>query len=385
VTTVELRHEPVVNSATGADRSHKPKYVLLAPWTVKAGAGVNSVILGLQEAMRQDCESAIVITDWNPPSLPGQSWVRCRLPHLPLTNLLGFLLFFLPTTWRLNKVLRGAAVVNPHYPGPALLPLVLLRRIGSLRKLIVSVHGSDVVYATRASRLEKALYRMIFASADAVVACSQSLCRDVQSVSPEAKTICVPNGIPKPPDKLGVRPIPGAYLVSVAAFTENKGHAVLIDAFLQVSKTYPDLKLVLIGGDGPNRKVIQAKVAELGLADRVRLLVNVPHDDVWSWIGHAECFVHAAWREAFGIAILEAGLLETPVVATAVDGVAEYLISGVNSLTCEPGKDKQMASAILDVLGDRLSAERRARKLHQTATQYTWQRAWEKYKLAAGL
>jgi glycosyltransferase involved in cell wall biosynthesis len=363
----------------------RKKYAFVTPWAVKRGTGVNNVILGLRDAMQADCDAQIVVTSWSRSDEAGQAWIRSRSPLFPLANLIGFWVFLPSTLLHLAKALRGAAVVNPHFAGTGMTPLVLLRKAGIIRKLIFSVHGSDVVNARKAGWLERALFVWMYRNADAVVACSESLCNDVRAFSPGAKVFCVPNGLAGPPEQIGARPMADRYIVSVAAFTENKGHAIILDAFRQIAGLYSDLQLVFIGGEGPNRPAVKQQIEELGLADRVKVMVNVPHDDVWTWLHHAECFVHAARREAFGLAILEAGLVDTPIVTTAVDGISEYFISGVHGLTCAPDAKDEMAAAMFQTLRDPVSARRRARAFHLESLKFTWERAWEKYKSVADL
>ena len=265
-----------------------------------------------------------VITGWEKPAA-DQLWLKMPAPTLPARNLIGFAAYFVPNILRLLRLTRGAVAVNPHYFGPEILPLTILRRLGLFPKLILSVHGADVADVEKGPLFERKLYSWICRSADFVVACSDSLASEVRQLSPRAKVIPVRNGISRPPDTVGERPLKSPYLVSVAAFVQKKGHDVLLRAFQQISPKFPHLKLILIGSEGPERSRISQSIEELGLASRVQILVNLPHEEIWAWVGNAECFVHAPREEPFGIALLEAALVRTPVVTTAVGGITEYL------------------------------------------------------------
>lgn len=359
---------------------HSPRYVILAPWPVQAGSGVNNAILGLGTAMSGRYNPAIVVTGWQRPTDHNQIWLKLRPPFLEARKLAGFLAHFLPTMVRLFRVTRGAVAVNAHYCGPEILSLVLLRKLRMAPKLVISVHGADVTDASSAHGLQRKLYAWIYKSADAVIACSSALGSQVTKISPNAKISPVWNGVSRPPDEWGVRPLPSPYLVSVAAFVKKKGHDVLLHAFKQVLDVHPNLQLVLIGGDGPERASIEQLVRDLGLRSNVQMLLNLKHDDVWTWVRHAECFAHAPREEPFGIAVLEAALASTPIVTTAVGGIPEYLIDRVHGLTCRPDDAHEFAQALLETLANPTGAQRRAATFYTRASTFTWDAAWEQYK-----
>ena len=373
-----------VRQAEVSEKAVKDKYVFIAPWRVQAGTGVNNVMVGLSDAMRGEYEPIIVVTDWSE-AVAGQISVKMPEPRLPIRNFLGFVLRLVPNSIRLWRLTRGAAVVNAHYFGTSIVPLVWLRKLRLAPKLIFSVHGADVTAALQAGWLEKKLYRWIYGSADVIIACSDALGKLVSEVSPGSNVKTVWNGVIGPPAQVGHRPMAPPYLVSVAAFVPKKAHDVVLRAFREIYQGFPDLRLVMIGSDGPERNRVGELIVDLGLETRVDVHVDVPHEEVWTWVRHAECFVHAPWEEPFGIAILEAALVRTPVVVTAVGGVPEFLRDGVDGLTCEPGRPDQLSEKVRNVLTHRQQAERRAMAFYEKALKFTWSAAWEKYKGVSGL
>ncbi|HEX4163868.1 MAG TPA: glycosyltransferase family 4 protein [Bryobacteraceae bacterium] len=360
------------------------RYLFFAPWPVQSGSGVNNVVVGLSEAMRDEYQPAIVVTGWKQPP-PGQLWIKLPSPSFGLRSFAGFLLTLLPNLVRLRRITQGAIAVNPHYFGPEVFPLALLRRVRILPKLILSTHGADVSAIRASSWFDRNLYSWICRTADLVVACSHSLASEVKQISPQANVVAIWNGISSPPLQLGKRPIPEPYLVSIAAFVEKKGHDVLLRAFQQAIRTVPDLRLILIGGKGPELPAIEKTVEELGLRDRVELILDLPHEAVWNWLSHAECFVHAPREEPFGLAVLEAALVRTPVVTTDVGGIGEYLTDDVDGLSCPPDDSERFADLILRTLRDTPAARKRADAFFEKAANFTWDAAWAAYKRAAKL
>jgi glycosyltransferase involved in cell wall biosynthesis len=362
----------------------RPRYLFFCPWPVHPGTGVNNVIVGLSEVLSSQFQPEIVVTGWQrPPS--GTTWLK--LPALELTprKLPGYLARLVPNAIRLVALGRGAIAINAHYFGSELLPLALLRKMRLLPKLVLSVHGADVSAAARGSRYERMLFAFICRQADAVIACSKSLGEQVRAISPEARIYPISNGVSPAPGTFGPRPLVDPYIVSVAAFVKKKGHDVLLQAFQILSPEFPDLKLVLVGNDGTERPSVEQEIKAAGLEDRVRIIVNLEHARIWNWVHHAHCFVHTAREEPFGIAVLEAALAGTPVVATAVGGVREYLCNEVDGLTCEPDNPEQFAARVRETLLDRARARGRAVRFQQKAGRFTWKAAWERYRAVSGL
>ena len=324
-------------------------------------------------------EPQIVVTGWaSPPA--NQTWFRLPNPQFSAKSRAGFLLYFFPNMFRWRGLVRGAAAVNPHFAGLEILPLVLLRKLRFSPRLVISVHGADVTEAERSTGIARSLYAWMYAQADLVIACSDALANKVKQICPKAKLATVWNGVSGPPAISEERPMASPYLISVAAFVRKKGHDVLLNAFRQVASRLPDLYLVLLGGDGPEREHVTSLIALLGLGNRVRIQVNVPHDQIWNWVQHAECFVLASRDEPFGIAVLEAGMVRTPIVATRVGGIPEFLVDRLHGLLCEPEKPEALANSILQVLDHSDEARTRAAAFYQQAVGFTWTAAFGKYQ-----
>jgi glycosyltransferase involved in cell wall biosynthesis len=344
---------------------------------------VNSVVVGLSEAMRSRYAPYVVITGWEQPP-PDHHWLRLPVPAGSFRSALGFAIRLVPNLLRLRRIIRGAVAVNPHFASLEILPLAVLRALRLSPTLVLSVHGADITLALQESGWKRSLSAWIFSSADLVVACSHALAAEVFLLSPKAKVAAVWNGVvPRVVDSR--RPEAAPYIVCVAAFVKKKGHDVLLSAYRRIAQERPDLRLVLIGGEGPERPAVASTVGRLGLGDKVDVMVNLPNDEVWRWIAHAECFVLPSREEPFGIVLLEAAHTRTPVVATRVGGVPEFVTDGVHGLLCEPDQPEQLAEAVLATLADRAGAERRAHAFYDRAQEFTWSRAFERYRSKANL
>ena len=79
----------------------------------------------------------------------------------------------------------------------------------------------------------------------------------------------------------------------------------------------------MLVGDGPSRGEIEAAVAELGIASKVRLLGF--RRDVPDLLPLADLYVHASLLENCPIVLLEAARAGLPVAAVPAGGVPELL------------------------------------------------------------
>ena len=358
--------------------------MFLLPWVLTPSGGVNAVVLGLASAMRERYEPVFLITGWDAPP-PGQMWLK--LPGLTSgrRNVLGFLARMGPNLRRLRRATRGAVAVNPHFVGLELLPLVLLRWLRLCPKVILSVHGADIAEAVKSSGWTRTLFTWMLSSADLVVACSHALAEEVKRFSPAANVVAVWNAVTGTPDSPRARQVDGRYVICVAHFVAKKAHDVLLRAFLLIEKQRSDLRLVLIGGYGPERQAIMSLIHSLGLGGKVDVLVDVPHREVLSWIAHAECLVLLSREEPFGIVLLEAALARVPVVATRVGGVPEFVSDKIHGLLCEPDHPDNIAQAVLTTLSDRAGTQKRTRAFYEHAQRFTWERAFARYRTKAAL
>lgn len=135
-----------------------------------------------------------------------------------------------------------------------------------------------------------------------------------------------------------------------------KGQDVFLRAAAALADRWPTARFPLIGGTGDEtfRTRLIDLVEELGLTDRVVFAGD--RSDVYDWFDAMDVAVHASWGEAFGLVLVEAMALGTPVVATDAGGPAEIIEDGVSGLLVPPGDHHAMADAITRALDPPMAA-----------------------------
>jgi len=170
--------------------------------------------------------------------------------------------------------------------------------------------------------------------------------------------------------------ISGPYLLFVGRLASNKGLLTLVDAFAPLTRTHPDAMLVLVGTDGGMRASVEARVATLGLTPQVRILGHVDDEPLLAdaYRG-ARLSILPSEYEAFGLVLLESLAQGTPVVASHVGGIPEFVEEGRAGLLCPPGDIPAFSKAIARLWEDEgLARSMGAYGREHVVPRFTWDR-----------
>ena len=112
-------------------------------------------------------------------------------------------------------------------------------------------------------------------------------------------------------------------------------------------------------GDGPDRAVLEAAVAELGIGDR--FILAGPTDDPFGYYVYADLVAVLSYYEGLCGTVNEAKAIGRPVLVTRFPGVTEQIEDGVNGLIVDNDEDaivEGMARMLTDpALRERLAAQ----------------------------
>lgn len=158
----------------------------------------------------------------------------------------------------------------------------------------------------------------------------------------------------------------------VGRLVPAKDTPTLLRAFAIVAVEMPSARLAIVG-DGVLRDSLVALASELGQGERVFFLGRRP--DVADLLPHLELFVLSSVNEGLPLAVLEAMACARPVVATAIGELPAILGDGERGRVVQPGDPRALASAMLEILADPVSASAMGRAGRRLVEQ--------KYSLAA--
>lgn len=141
-------------------------------------------------------------------------------------------------------------------------------------------------------------------------------------------------------------------IISVGRLHVEKGYPVMINAFVDALKVVPNMELVLLG-DGPYRNELEAYIREKGIADKVIFRGAVPEQTVLDEMVHADIFALSSFMEGIPMVLMEAMVLEVPVIAPRLAGIPELVIDKENGLLFDPANSAQMAKYIIELALDK--------------------------------
>ena len=138
-------------------------------------------------------------------------------------------------------------------------------------------------------------------------------------------------------------------ICTVGRLDPVKDQVGLVRAFAGLVPAHPEAVLV-IAGDGPCRDELARVIAELGVADRVRLLGECR--DVPGVLAAADVFALPSIAEGMSNTLLEAMAAGLPVVATRVGGNPELVEDGVNGRLVPIREPVALREALASYLDD---------------------------------
>jgi D-inositol-3-phosphate glycosyltransferase len=164
-------------------------------------------------------------------------------------------------------------------------------------------------------------------------------------------------------------------LLSVGRLAPLKGQARIIEtlARLEADKR---LKLVLVGGDGPEdaeQQRLQQMAARAGVAARVVFTGSIPHRELSAYYAAADVYVQASHYESFGLVGLEALACGRPVVASPVGILATLGERGQPGCLLTDGSPGAMAAAISAVRDGTKAWPPEA--IHVAVREFNWPQA----------
>jgi glycosyltransferase involved in cell wall biosynthesis len=239
------------------------------------------------------------------------------------------------------------------------------------------------------SRIGHAWQYALAKRADAIIAVSDATKRDVVErlgVGEERITV-IPEAVdsefdPPPRDQAQAiareRFAAGErYVLYVGQFDPRKNVRGLLRAFAAAAETDPDLRLVIVGDLGK----LSANLRDALATERVpreRVIVTGFVDDTMlaALYSGAECLLHAALLEGFGLTPLESLAAGTPVVGYRA-GAVEEVVGDAGMLVSTDDPDALGEALVTFLSSDTLARDLRARTRDRAAT-FSWDAAAER-------
>lgn len=209
---------------------------------------------------------------------------------------------------------------------------------------------------------------------------------------PLDKIRVIPNGLrePNPENAATMKALAArcrlhdAFILNVGGIHERKNIVRLIQAFTLMVKEYGyDGHLVITGSTSgapyqeKMKKQCDAAVKTSGIADRITFTGFVTEQELDQLLRRAQLLIYPSLYEGFGIPILEAMKVGTPVVTSNVTAMPE--VAGDAAQLVNPIDISAMAAAMNRVLKDEQLREEMRRKGYARASSYSWDKSCKQY------
>jgi teichuronic acid biosynthesis glycosyltransferase TuaC len=298
---------------------------------------------------------------------------------------LFFLAFSFKTlrkTIQLNKRLQFD-IIHSHFADHAGFAGVITSKM--LRKpFVLTAHGYDVYYNKKlgyglgSHLLTRFLTRFILKMPDRITVASEALKRHLKTWNVDPKRVeiisnginldCVKNNI-SPPKRFKDCQV----VLTVTRLIPLKNVEYVLEAMPYVVEKFPDVQYIVVG-DGPEREKLERIADKRGLANNVKFVGELKHNELPRYYSMADVFVLPSVHEGFGIVKLEAFAFGVPVIVTDGGGAVEGVSHWENGFIVPLNQPKKLAEAIITILSNlelKESMGRRGKEI--VMKEYLWE------------
>jgi phosphatidylinositol alpha-1,6-mannosyltransferase len=143
-----------------------------------------------------------------------------------------------------------------------------------------------------------------------------------------------------------------------------KGHQEVLAALRRLAVRRPDARLV-ITGDGNDRRRLEVRAGELGLAPQVVFTGFVSEQTLQQLYQRCAAMVLPSRGEGFGLVYLEAMRAKKPCVAARGSAAEEIVLPEVTGVLVDPDDSAEVAAALERLLADPEAAGRMGQAGHR--------------------
>lgn len=357
------------------------------------GGGVASSVHTLVNALSKNHSVTVLVPRWSQKTLIREEFgkntiwrrrIRCPVSKraLPVKTIVMWFLD-LPRTLRdLRWIFREHQIEIIHlYQLQASHATIAVARMLGGPPYVATFHGRDVRDYPNRHWLQRALIRFVAGRASRFTAVSPSLAELAQYLIPGVRNVhVIKNGVTlpdpqsiDPPGGLS-EPLPSKYFISVGRLYPLddfalKGQDLLIRAWERLGKAFPDLHLIMAGND-EDRGGYENLAEACDVSAKIHILGRLPRPQLLSIMKGALGLVTASRSEGDPMAILEAGSLRLPVIASNIPAHAGNLCDEVDSLLVPSEDIEGVARAVTRLMGDpalgRRLGQALCQKVHNT-------------------
>ena len=151
----------------------------------------------------------------------------------------------------------------------------------------------------------------------------------------------------------------GCTLVMITRLSREKNVMEILRYFPSLLHALPKAQLVIVG-EGPDRKRLEAFCAKSRLTGHVRFTGRIPPEEVYRYYGMGDIFVSASTFELHSMSYLEAMACGLPLVCREDASLRSVLTDGENGLIYR--NEQEFIAAVFRILGENTLREQMRKK-----------------------
>jgi phenylacetate-CoA ligase len=159
-------------------------------------------------------------------------------------------------------------------------------------------------------------------------------------------------------------------LVYMGRVSYEKDIDQAIMAFGIALKELSDATLMIVG-DGPERKKLEAMARSLGCKDKIIFTGMLHGEDLRNALWANDVFLTASRSENMPISIIEAMACGLPIASVNERGIPDIVHHGENGLLAPPGEPKLLARAIVELFSSPDDLRKKGDSSRKFAEQYS--------------
>lgn len=281
---------------------------------------------------------------------------------------------------KIRKTIKSKKIdVVVAFGFPFNLDAVALRIFTDVKAVLCERHDPSAIKRTALQKLEKSI---LYPLADGyIVQTKKTKEYYLSHYTKKENEICViPNPVRYDKPECVADKERRKEIVTVGRYDNmQKNHIMLINAFQQFHKDFPDYVLKIFG-EGDDRKLYEQRIAELG-AQEYMMLMGFEKNPI-KQIALADIFCLSSNYEGMPNALIEAMSVGLPCVSTKCGGGAaeELIVDGENGLLIDINDEKGLSEAFVRLASDRTINKQIARKaymINDTLSLESISKEWE--------
>lgn len=307
---------------------------------------------------------------------------RVKYFELPFKGNLGYFTI----VSKVKKIIKEVEpdIINAHYASG----YGTTARLIGFHPYVLSVWGSDIFLFPKKSFIHRWLVQKNLSTADRVFSTSYCMAEETNKLISLKNDIAItPFGVDENSflnnrqyKNSGFLNKDKIVIGTVKSLKSVYGIDLLIKSFAllltKLKNTHPhlvDFLTLRIVGGGDELENLKSLADQLNISNLIEFVGQINHKDVPNELAKLDIYVALSRSESFGVAILEAGLNQCPVIVSNVGGLPELVKNHHTGFIVETENTEQAAEAMYTLITQpRLIAEYGKNAQQHVLANYTW-------------